>query len=219
MVRRYGRHDRARIGGNAAGFFDRWRTLPGGAVQFLGQERPQGCERHLGTAEARHHAEIRRSAGAGHHGLVNNGSRWHVRAFDRRRKEFNDFVLTRIGKVEERPESPVLQSERVVEDIQWTRIVELELVPHPHQPRPEIACMDFNMREGVLKWRESAALVGYLLRQWNVDCSPKHTERSPSDEKSPDERKGEEIRLWLRNYWALYGVSSARMAPGHVPPL
>ena len=26
---------------------------------------------------------------------------------------------------------------------QWTRIVELELVPHPDQPRPEITEMDY----------------------------------------------------------------------------
>lgn len=152
------------------------------------------------------------------HALVNNGSRWHIRAYDRRRREFNDFVLTRIARVEERSDSKIAPDELSSEDIQWTRIVELELVPHPRQQRPEVTAMDFNMKDGVLKVRERAAVAGYLLRQWNVDCSPNHTEKSLPEEHDPLKRKGEEIRLWLRNQLALYGVSSAKMAPGYVPP-
>ena len=30
--------------------------------------------------------------------LADNGLRWHVRAYDRQRKRFSDFVLTRIAK-------------------------------------------------------------------------------------------------------------------------
>lgn len=78
--------------------------------------------------------------------------------------------------------------------------------------------MDFDMRDGVLQVRERAALAGYLLRQWNVDCSPDHSEKSPPTERDPDKQKGEEIRLWMRNHLALYGVSSAKMAPGYVLP-
>lgn len=153
------------------------------------------------------------------HALVNNGSRWHIRAFDRRRQEFNDFVLTRITRVAELNDSKIAPNELPSEDIQWTRIVELELVPHPHQQRPGVTAMDFDMKDGVLKVRERAAVAGYLLRQWNVDCSPNHTEKSPQDEPDPTKRKGEEIRLWLRNHLALYGVGSAKMAPGYVEPV
>lgn len=151
------------------------------------------------------------------HALVNNGSRWHVRAYDRRRGEFIDFVLTRMSSVEVLPASALRPEEAVTQDIQWTRIVELELVPHPFQDKPEIARMDFDMKGDLLRVRERAALAGYLLRQWNVDCSPNHTEKSPPDtERSA--RKGDEIRLWLRNHLALYGVDSAKMAPGYVAP-
>ncbi|MBK8816564.1 MAG: WYL domain-containing protein [Methylococcaceae bacterium] len=31
--------------------------------------------------------------------LVNDGLRWHVRAYDRKSKEFRDFVLTRMADV------------------------------------------------------------------------------------------------------------------------
>ena len=151
------------------------------------------------------------------HALVNNGSRWHVRAYDRRRGDFNDFVLARMSSVEVLPASAVRPEEAVAQDIQWTRIVELELVPHPFQERPEITRMDFDMKSDLLRVKERAALVGYLLRQWNVDCSPKHTEKSPPGTE-PSARMGDEIRLWLRNHLALYGVDSAKMAPGYVPP-
>ena len=33
------------------------------------------------------------------HSIVDNGQRWHVRAFDRKSQSFRDFVLTRISKV------------------------------------------------------------------------------------------------------------------------
>jgi hypothetical protein len=92
------------------------------------------------------------------------------------------------------------------QDIQWTRIVELELVPHPDQPRPEITEMDYGMRDGVLRMKLRAATAGYILRKWSVDCSPDHSLR------------GYEFRLWLRDHLALYGVKNAVLAPGYAAP-
>jgi hypothetical protein len=89
------------------------------------------------------------------------------------------------------------------QDIQWTRIVELELVPHPDQPRPEITEMDYSMDSGVLRMKLRAATAGYILRQWSVDCSPDHSLR------------GHEYRLWLKDHLALYGVKNALLAPGY----
>ena len=60
----------------------------------------------------------------------------YVRAFDRRRKDFRDFVITRMRRPVMLKESEVLPHEKSDQDIQWTRIVELELVPHPDQPHP-----------------------------------------------------------------------------------
>lgn len=138
--------------------------------------------------------------------LANNGLRWHVRAFDRKRLRFLDFVLTRIEASELQPESCVKEHEEAASDIQWSRIVELELVPHPKENHPEIVAMDYGMskEEPVLKVRVRAALAGYFLRQWSVDCSEDHCLDGP------------EIRLWLRNPLALYGVESSNLAPGYV---
>lgn len=138
--------------------------------------------------------------------LIDNGLRWHVRAFDRKSQEFRDFVITRIkGPVLLRDEE-VQAHERGDQDIQWTRIVELELIPHPDQPRPEVTEMDYGMRDGLLRMKLRAATAGYILRKWSVDSSPDHSLRGP------------EYRLWLKNPLALYGVRNAVLAPGYRSP-
>jgi hypothetical protein len=137
--------------------------------------------------------------------LVNTGLRWHVRAFDRKSSEFRDFVLTRI-------EAPTLSdeeskaSERSDSDIQWTRIVELNLVPHPRLSRPEIIRMDYGMTNGSMGIRVRAAVAGYMLRHWSVDASPDHSLK-------------EQYRLWLTDPLALYGVENAKLAPGYQLPV
>lgn len=138
--------------------------------------------------------------------LIDNGLRWHVRAFDRKSQEFRDFVITRIKNPVVLKGQPVAPHEMSDQDIQWTRIVELELVPHPDQPRPEITEMDYGMQGGVLRIKLRAATAGYFLRKWSVDCSPDHSLR------------GHEYRLWLKDQLAIYGVRSAVLAPGYRSP-
>lgn len=135
--------------------------------------------------------------------LTDNGLRWHVRAFDRKSQEFRDFVITRITQPSVMKDAEVLTHERSDQDIQWTRIVELELLPHPDQPYPEITEMDYAMNSGVLHVKLRAATAGYTLRKWSVDCSSDHSLRGP------------EYRLWLKDHLALYGVKNAVLAPGY----
>jgi len=138
--------------------------------------------------------------------LVDNGLRWHVRGFDRKSGEFRDFVITRIRKAIPLPDDAVAVHETSDQDIQWTRIVELTLIPHPDQPRPEVTLMDYAMVDGMLSLKLRAATAGYTLRKWSVDCSPDHSLRGP------------EFRLWLSDPLALYGVKNAILAPGYVAP-
>lgn len=137
--------------------------------------------------------------------LLDTGLRWHVRAFDRKSQAFRDFVITRISEPTPRPDDAPLRHERPEHDVQWMRIVELDLVPHPDQPRPDITLMDYDMPSGVLRLKLRAALAGYALRKWSVDCSPEHSLRGP------------EYRLWLKDHLALYGVETAILAPGYTP--
>lgn len=138
--------------------------------------------------------------------LVDIGIRWHVRAFDRRRQQFRDFVFTRMKEPRLLEDSPVRKEEAADHDVQWSRVIELELVPHPAHPRPEVVRMDYDMPNGVLRLKVRAANAGYMLRRWNVDCSPDHSLR------------GLEYALWLRDPLALYGASNATLAPGYKDP-
>lgn len=135
--------------------------------------------------------------------LVDSGLRWHARVYDRKSAEFRDLVITRMEAPIQLPESPVRAHEKGDHDIQWSRLVELELVPHPNQERPEIVARDFAMVNGVLRLPVRAAIAGYVLQQWKVDCSPDH---------SLDPRM---YRLSLADPLALYGVQNAVLAPGY----
>lgn len=139
--------------------------------------------------------------------LIDNGLRWHVRAFDRKTQEFRDFVIPRIQRAIVLKAKPVMDHELSEQDFQWSRIVELEIVPHPNQPMPEITEMEYRMQDGVLRLQLRAATAGYILRQWNVDCSPDHHLREP------------QYRLWLKDHLSLYGVKNALLAPGYKKPL
>lgn len=134
--------------------------------------------------------------------LANDGLRWHVRAFDRKSEEFRDFVFTRMESTELLDSSPA-KHELPTDDIQWNRIVELDIVPHPDRLHPDIIERDYGMVDGVLHLKLRAAMAGYVLRQWRVDCSVDH---------SVDERG---CRLWLKNGLALYGVKNAMLALGY----
>ena len=74
----------------------------------------------------------------------------------------------------------------------------------PIHPRPELAVLDYPMINGVLQVRTMAALAGYVMSRWSVDCSEGHSLRGP------------EYCRWLRNRAALDGVVSALIAPGYV---
>jgi hypothetical protein len=137
------------------------------------------------------------------HAIIDNGLRWHVRAFDRKSNTFRDFVLTRISKVKLLDAAPV-QHEDKLEDHQWLRMMPLQLVPHPNNVQfPTAIEMDYGMCDGVLNLNVRAALAGYLLRRWNVDC----TEGASLS--------GGEYQLWLRNQQTLYGAENLAIAPGY----
>jgi WYL domain len=139
--------------------------------------------------------------------LVDVGPRWHVRAFDRRRNEHRDFVLTRIEEPLVLEDSAIQKNETAESDVQWSRIIELDLVPHPNHPRPEMVLKDYDFPpDKVLRVKVRAANAGYMLQRWVVDCSNEHS------------LDGRLFALWLRDPLALYGADSAKLAPGYQAP-
>ncbi len=75
-----------------------------------------------------------------------------------------------------------------------------------HRKRTKIA-MEYGMQQtdvgSMLKIQVRAAVAGYVLRLWNVDCSQNHVLDGP------------EVHLRLRNRQTLYGVENLSIAPGY----
>lgn len=137
------------------------------------------------------------------HSIVDNGLRWHLRAYDRKSKSFRDFVLTRITNVTILAQT-FPPEEGQSEDHQWMRVVPLQIVPHPNNvEHPTAIKLDFGMKKGMLEVNVRAAMAGYLLRRWNVDCSEKAT------------LSGLEYQLYLQNNKTLYGAENLALAPGY----
>ena len=104
------------------------------------------------------------------HALINNGLRWHVRAYNHQSYDFRDFVLSRFtqaDKLELRAES----SQSYDDD--WMEAVTLKLQPHPGLSEKQKSGLsyDYNMQDGVIELQVRRALVGYLLQQMKVDTS------------------------------------------------
>ena len=133
--------------------------------------------------------------------LVDNGLRWHIRGFDRKSESFRDFVLNRILKPK-RLSDDIPKEQTREADIQWNRIVEMHLVPHPSLTYPETIEAEYAMQNGMLKVQVRAAVAGYILRKWSVDCTEQHSLNAP------------ETHLWLKNTPTLYGVENLAIAPG-----
>jgi hypothetical protein len=136
------------------------------------------------------------------HALVDSGLRWHARVFDRQSGEFRDMVISRIEAAAPVPGEEVHPHELAEADLEWNRNVDLVLVAHPGVVHPEIVQRDFGMRRGELHVTVRAAIAGYVLQLWNVDCSP-------------DRGLDPTIhRLCLKEPDAIQGTESADIAPG-----
>ena len=137
------------------------------------------------------------------HALVDSGLRWHTRVFDRKSSEFRDLVISRIEAANPLLSEEILPHELPQADEEWNRHLDLVLVAHPGVERPEIVQRDFGMQRSELHVTVRAAVAGYVLQQWNVDCSP-------------DRRLDPTIhRLCLKDLMSVHGTKSVAIAPGY----
>ena len=98
----------------------------------------------------------------------------------------------------------VEEFETEIEDNQWMRKMDLHIVPHPTNAQyPQEIELDYGMGKGVLRLTVRAALVGYLLRRWNIDCTEEAS------------LKGGEYQLWLRNRQTFYNAENLTIAPSY----
>ena len=84
----------------------------------------------------------------------------------------------------------------------WNRIASLEIVPHPRLGHPETIEQEYYMEDGKLRVNVRAAVAGYVLWHWNVDCTKDTAWMAPN-------------HLWLKNRQALYDVENLLIAPGY----
>lgn len=107
------------------------------------------------------------------HSILNDGLRWHVRAYDRKRQQFSDFVLNRILQAQLLRREVVKSNEVVSEDSDWKDEITLILAPHPRLSAAGKSAIEteYRMENGSFKKKVRKAEVGYLLNSWNVDAT------------------------------------------------
>ncbi len=113
------------------------------------------------------------------HSLVDNGLRWHVRAYNEESYDFRDFVLSRII-------SAILinadaESSAKYDD-DWTEYVALKLKPHPKlsTQKQQSLLYDFNALKNnddnvLIELTVRRALVAYVLQRLSVDTTVDHS--------------------------------------------
>ena len=104
------------------------------------------------------------------HALVNNGLRWHVRAYDHEHYDFRDFVLSRFTEAE-KLEIDAESSQNYDDD--WIELITLKLQPHPGLSEKQRIALsyDYDMDNNIIELQVRRALVGYLLQQMKVDTT------------------------------------------------
>lgn len=100
------------------------------------------------------------------HALVHDGYRWHARAYCHKRKEFRDFLLSRIV----RAQSAGPDQARSGMDTAWNRMVEVIIIAHPdlRPAQRRLIESDYAMVDGEVHLECRQALLHYLLFQLNL---------------------------------------------------
>lgn len=135
------------------------------------------------------------------HAMINNGHRWHVRAFDEKSSAFRDFVCTRFTQVDTTQQN-ANSAQLAEKDVQFNRMVSLVLMVHPDIVHKQAVEMDYAMHNGEKIMQVRAALAAYILRHWQVDCSFEHRILNQG------------CQLALKNHEILASIESPQLAPG-----
>ena len=131
--------------------------------------------------------------------FANTLLRWHLRAYDRKRKRYADFVFRRISKVKQVESDTIKKHEHPNNDKQWHLFIDLKIKAHPHN------VADTNtISSNIYNIRIRAAMAGYFLQLWNIDCS------------SNSNLKGKKYQYLLENIEEVSKLTDLKLAPGYV---
>jgi len=108
------------------------------------------------------------------HALINNGLRWHVRAYNEQSFDFRDFVLSRF--IATQCLASDAESDPAFDD-DWVETLNLKLAPHPalSAQKQRYLLTDYGVTAAPIMIEVRRALVGYLLQQLSVDTTPDHS--------------------------------------------
>ena len=132
--------------------------------------------------------------------FANNWLRWHLRAYDRKREKYVDFVFRRIHEAHPIEGDTIQEHEHPKNDTQWHSFIDLKIKAHPHNLAD---VQSFAMGADSDSVEIRAAMAGYFLQLWNVDCSPDASLR------------GKEYQYVLANMTEVAKVADLELAPGH----
>ena len=132
--------------------------------------------------------------------FANNWLRWHLRAYDRKRDKYVDFVFRRIQEAHPIEGDTIQEHEHPKNDTQWHSFIDLKIKAHPHNLAD---VQSFTMGADSDSVEIRAAMAGYFLQLWNVDCSPDASLR------------GKEYQYVLSNMVEVSRVADLGLAPGY----
>lgn len=132
--------------------------------------------------------------------FADNLLRWHLRAYDRKRAKYADFVFSRIQKVRLIEGDTIKHHEHPDNDSEWHSFIELKIRAHPHNL---VDAPSFDMGDEIRTVRLRAAMAGYFLQLWNVDCSQDAS------------MQGKEYQYVLTNREEVSKVADLELAPGY----
>lgn len=107
------------------------------------------------------------------HNVVQAGRRWHVRAWCCMRRDYRDFVLGRIRKVELTESTEIPERE----DLAWEMQVDVRLVPHHLLSQTQAKVVRDELFEGTVARRVKtrACLVPYVIQEVRASVTPEQT--------------------------------------------
>ena len=76
------------------------------------------------------------------------------------------FALHRLIEVKLTDDPSIREHEKLTNDREWLRYINLKLKPHP-----ENWTGDHTLKEEAIEIKVRSAMAGYFLRLWNIDCS------------------------------------------------
>ena len=133
--------------------------------------------------------------------FADNLLRWHLRAYDRKRKKFTDFVVHRIESAKCLYKNEVAEHESPDNDEEWRTFVKLKIKTHPRN----LEFGDFfEMGDQIREIDIRAAMTGYFLQIWNIDCSPNAS------------MEGKQFQFFLANINEVSKHADLTLAPGYI---